>query len=57
LPLQIGEKSAGGRGGMSAKIAAASRAVAGGVTSVVIANGCNPYSIEQVSLCDNRGCM
>jgi hypothetical protein len=34
---------------MVAKINAAMRAVQGAVTSVVIANGINPYTIEQVS--------
>ena len=47
---QIGDKSAAGRGGMAAKIGAATRAVQGGVTSVVIANGIHPYTIEQVSM-------
>mmetsp|Transcript_14206 Transcript_14206/g.20995 ORF Transcript_14206/g.20995 Transcript_14206/m.20995 type:complete len:759 (-) Transcript_14206:44-2320(-) len=46
--VEIGEKSEGGRGGMSAKISAATKAVNSGVTSVVIANGHNPFSIEQV---------
>ena len=47
---QIGDKSAAGRGGMAAKIGAATRAVQGGVTSVVIANGIHPYTIEQVNM-------
>ena len=48
--IQIGDKSAAGRGGMAAKIGAATRAVQGGVTSVVIANGIHPYTIEQVNM-------
>ncbi|CAM9650061.1 unnamed protein product, partial [Ectocarpus sp. 13 AM-2016] len=55
--LMIGEKSAGGRGGMGAKIRAASRAVSGGVPSVVIASGLNPYSIERIVCGERVGTM
>eukprot|EP00903_Cladosiphon_okamuranus_P013767 g12814.t1 len=55
--LMIGEKSAGGRGGMGAKIRAASRAVIGGVQSVVIASGLNPYSIERIVCGEKVGTM
>ncbi|CAM9542032.1 unnamed protein product [Ascophyllum nodosum] len=46
--LLIGQKSPGGRGGMGAKIRAATKALRGGVPSVVIASGLNPHSVEQV---------
>ncbi|KAG5189569.1 Aldehyde/histidinol dehydrogenase [Tribonema minus] len=55
--VQIGDKSVGGRGGMSAKISAAMRAVEAGVASVVIANGCNPFSIEQVCCGEKVGTL
>eukprot|EP00904_Undaria_pinnatifida_P000516 jgi/Undpi1/10465/HiC_scaffold_29.g12915.m1 len=51
--LMIGEKSSSGRGGMGAKIRAATRAVSGGVPSVVIASGINPLSIERI-VCGER---
>ncbi|CAM9601447.1 unnamed protein product, partial [Laminaria digitata] len=51
--LMIGEKSSSGRGGMGAKIRAATRAVSGGVPSVVIASGINPHSIERI-VCGER---
>ncbi|CAM9237519.1 unnamed protein product, partial [Chrysoparadoxa australica] len=46
--VEIGAKSAGGRGGMQAKINAAQAAVNAGVADVIIANGTCPYTIEQV---------
>eukprot|EP00953_Heterococcus_sp_UTEX-ZZ885_P012268 7034-Heterococcus_DN1.PRE.5 len=55
--VEIGEKSAAGRGGMVAKINAAMRAVQGAVTSVVIANGINPYTIEQVCCGEKVGTL
>lgn len=55
--VEIGAKSNGGRGGMTAKIAAAERAVKGGVVSVVIAHGSNPFSIEQVCCGEKVGTL
>ncbi|CAM9400671.1 unnamed protein product, partial [Phaeothamnion confervicola] len=49
----IGNKSDQGRGGMAAKIAAASSAAKGGVSSVIIASGRNPHTLERI-VCGER---
>lgn len=46
--IEIGSKSAVGRGGMASKIEAALTAIRGGVGCVVIASGCDPSSVSRV---------
>lgn len=46
--VKIGSKSTQGRGGMSAKIDAALRAIKGGVQAVVIASGFNSCAIDRI---------
>ena len=57
LSIKIGEKSAQGRGGMAAKIEAATKAVRDGVSLVVIASGEKTNIIESICVGENVGTL